>query len=76
MASSTNIVVVDDLEQPQLKQQQQPPQQLPEVLTTSKSAGKIYEAPSKFLSKGGPVEERLYKKTSQYSKFDFSLPES
>ena len=45
MASSTNIVVVDDLEQPQLKQQQQPPQQLPEVLTTSKSAGKIYEAP-------------------------------
>jgi len=41
MASSTNIVVVDDLEQPQLKQQQQPPQQLPEVLTTSKSAGPV-----------------------------------
>ena len=76
MASSTNIVVVDDLEQPQLKQQQQPPQQLPEVLTTSKSAGKIYEAPSKFLSKGGPVEERLYKKTSHYSKFEFSLPKT
>ena len=24
--------------------------------------------------KGGPVEERLQKKTSQYSKFEFSLP--
>jgi hypothetical protein len=25
-------------------------------------------------NKGGPVEERLYKKTPQYSKFEFSLP--
>ena len=27
-------------------------------------------------SKGSPVEERLYKKTSQYSKFEFSLPKT
>ena len=26
--------------------------------------------------KGGPVEERLYKKTSQYSKFEYSLPKT
>ena len=29
---------------------------------------------SKFCGKGGPVEEWLHKKTSQYSKFEFSLP--
>ena len=28
------------------------------------------------IFKGGPVEERLYKKTSQYSKFEFSLPKT
>ena len=27
-------------------------------------------------SKGGPVEERLYEKTSQYSKFEFYLPKT
>jgi hypothetical protein len=27
-----------------------------------------------FTIKGGPVKEQLYKMTSQYSKFEFSLP--
>ena len=31
---------------------------------------------SRWLLKGGPVEERLYKKTSQNNKFEFSLPKT
>ena len=27
-------------------------------------------------NKGGPEEERLYKKTSQHNKFEFSLPKT